>query len=448
MRSVTHTSRAGEDDHLRSWGRLLTSLECDPPIIAQFPLYLLMCQSFTYEPTNHREDYVYSALIGVDWAKGQNKFTDSLASFEALAWASVPDLHDKRSGEDRCFWRIALAYLSATNQCENLRSFKAPRAAHIPHDLDLDLVIAARALDTIGSAFMCRDGAAWLDNKGMDSLIGTGLVNDVMDLHTDILIGETRNLLRLLYPPSNSISFAMQTNSIVLSSTLCEVFRAHRRARLHNREDGRVSSTSPSYSFSRALHRKIFETLELYLNKYEKFWDWTWSIYRMAKAQITEEGVTEPLVSGIKRAIHHGQLPDSAPNNLFHQWYDMIEDGRGQLVHKRPLGVSEELAPIIRDLHALWHGDLLAENRTPGWGSEFDRRSDALLAAAGDILANGTNKSEDMYHFSVAYGRLSMGLPYIAYHTIDAIIMTFGIVDPSFNVQCLEQVVSSSAGAT
>jgi hypothetical protein len=64
-----HTSRAGEDDHLKSWGRLLTALECDPPIIAQFPLYLLMCQSFTYEPTKHREDYVYSALTGVDWVR-------------------------------------------------------------------------------------------------------------------------------------------------------------------------------------------------------------------------------------------------------------------------------------------------------------------------------------------------------------------------------------------
>ncbi|KAI1754461.1 hypothetical protein F4782DRAFT_544764 [Xylaria castorea] len=430
-----HTSRTGEDDHLKSWGRLLTSLECDPPIIAQLPLYLLMCQSFTYEPTNHREDYVYSALTGADWAKGQNKFNDSISAFEALAWASVPDLDDKKSGEDRCFWRIALAYLSAMNQCENLRPFKTPRTAHTPHDLDQDLVIAARALDTIGSAFICRDGAIWLDNQGMDSLIGTGLVNDVMDLHTDILTGETRNLLRLLYPPSDNISFAMQTTSIVLSSTLCEVFRAHLRARLHNREDGRISPTSAPYSFSRARQRKIFETLELYLNSHEDFWDWTWSIYRMAKAQITEEGVAEPLVSGIKRAIHQSKLPDSPPNNFFFQWYDMIEDGCEQLAHERPLGVSPDLAPIIRDLHSLWHGELLADNKTPGWGREFDRRPDALLGAAGDVLANGTRRSEDMYHFIIAYGRLSMGLPYIAYHTIDAIIMTFGIVHPLFNTQ-------------
>ncbi|KAI1148396.1 hypothetical protein F4825DRAFT_103011 [Nemania diffusa] len=430
-----HTSRAGEDDHLKSWGRLLTSLECDPPIIVQFPLYLMMCQAFTYEPTNHREDYVYSALTGVDWAKGQNKFNDSIGAFEALAWASVPDLDDKRSGEDRSFWRIALAYLSAMNRCENLRPFKTPRAAYIPHDLDLDLIIASRALDTIGSAFMCRDGAAWLDNQGMDSQIGTGLVNDVMDLHTDILTGETRNLLRLLYPPTDKISFAMETNAIVLSSMLCEIFRSHLRARLHNREDGRISSTSPSYSFSRARHRKIFETLELYINKYPDFWDWTWSIYRMAKAQITEEGVAEPLVSGIKRAINHGKLPDSAPNNFFKQWYDMVEDGCEQLANKRPLGVCPELAPIIRDIHSLWHGELLADGKAPGWGREFDCRSDALLEAAGDILANGTGRSEDMYHFSVAYGRLSMGLPYVAYHTIDSIIMTFGIIDPSFDTQ-------------
>lgn len=62
-----HASRAGGDDHFTSWGRLLTGLDCDPPIIVQFPFYLMMCQSFSFEPTGHREDYVYSALTGIDW---------------------------------------------------------------------------------------------------------------------------------------------------------------------------------------------------------------------------------------------------------------------------------------------------------------------------------------------------------------------------------------------
>jgi len=62
-----HASRAGGDDHFKPWGKFLTDLDCDPPIIAQFPFYLLMCQSFTFEPNWHKEDYVYSALTGVDW---------------------------------------------------------------------------------------------------------------------------------------------------------------------------------------------------------------------------------------------------------------------------------------------------------------------------------------------------------------------------------------------
>lgn len=61
-----HSSRAARDDHLIPWGRLLTGLECDPPIIVQFPLYLMMCQSFGFEAESSREDYVYSALTGVD----------------------------------------------------------------------------------------------------------------------------------------------------------------------------------------------------------------------------------------------------------------------------------------------------------------------------------------------------------------------------------------------
>ena len=77
-----HASRAGGDDHFKSWGRLLTNLECDPSIIVQFPFYLLMCQSFTFEPNWHKEDYVYSALTGVDWVSifpfPYLQFSDSL----------------------------------------------------------------------------------------------------------------------------------------------------------------------------------------------------------------------------------------------------------------------------------------------------------------------------------------------------------------------------------
>lgn len=63
-----HASLAGGDDHFTSWGRLLTGLDCDPPITVQFPFYLMMCQAFSFEPVGQREDYIYSALTGVDWA--------------------------------------------------------------------------------------------------------------------------------------------------------------------------------------------------------------------------------------------------------------------------------------------------------------------------------------------------------------------------------------------
>ncbi|TRX92859.1 hypothetical protein FHL15_006265 [Xylaria flabelliformis] len=423
-----HASKAGGDDHLAPWGRLLTGLECDPPIIVQFPFYLLMCQSFTFEPTAHREDYVYTALTGVDWAKGQNKFSERLTAFEALARSSVPTL-DTKSEIDRCFWRIALAYLESMNRCENARPLKTPKKAYIRHGLDPDLVIAARALDTIGSAYMCRDGAAWLDDEGMDSLIGSALPNDIMDLHTDVLTGETRNLLRLLYPPCNSIDQAKGIVSGVLSSMLGEIFRSHYRARMLNREDGRVSSTSPAYSFCRARHRRIFETLEQYINRYPLFWKWTWEIYNSAKSQITDASVAEPLIRGLKRAVTGAQLPPSPANRFFYLWYDMVEDGSEQLAKSQPLGVSEDLAPVIRDLHHLWHGKFLDDTKKPGWGREFDHISDTLLGNAGEILARRTGKSDDMYKFTIAYGILSMGLPYIAYHTIDAIIMTYGVDD-------------------
>lgn len=359
-------------------------------------------------------------------AKGTSKFSNRLTKFRALAKASVPALDDSTSGKDRRSWRLAIAYLQAMNECENSRPFRIPKAAAINHGLDHDLVIAARGFDTVGAAFMSRDGTAWLDDQGMDSLIGSGLSNDVMDLHTDIWTGETRNLLRLVYPAGLSITQALKTVSTLLSGMLCEIFRGHRRARMSNRGDGRISSASPPYSFCRARHRRIFETLEMYSSYYPQFWEWTWEIYSMAKTQVTQAGLDEPLVCALKRARAQGLLPESPSTAFFHLWYDMIEDGAAQLAKKEPLGVSEDLASIVRDLHSLWHQQLRNDSKKPGWGRELDAKSDALFGEAGEILGTRGGVSEDMYRFVIAYGRLSMGLPYIAYHTVDAIIMAFG----------------------
>lgn len=106
----------------------------------------------------------------------------------------------------------------------------------------------------------------------------------------------------------------------------------------------------------------------------------------------------------------------------------MVEDGSTQLANNHPLGVSEDLAPIVRDLHSLWHRQFLDKTKNPGWGREFDYKSDMLLGDVGRILTSRNGMSEDMYKFAIAYGRLSMSLPYIAYHTVDAIIMTFGAI--------------------
>ena len=106
----------------------------------------------------------------------------------------------------------------------------------------------------------------------------------------------------------------------------------------------------------------------------------------------------------------------------------MIEDGAAQLSSPKPLGVSPDVAHVIREIHDLWHTQLLKPDKAPGWGREFDQRSDELLGEAGKILGTRGDVEEDTYRFAIAYGRLSMGLPYVAYHAVDAIIMAFGAV--------------------
>jgi hypothetical protein len=159
----------------------------------------------------------------------------------------------------------------------------------------------------------------------------------------------------------------------------------------------------------------------------------TWQIYAAAKSQVTAAGIAEPLICGIKRAVTQTPLKDSRQTTYFKLYYSMIEDGptQPQITAERPLGVPTSLASITRELHSLWHQQFLDTTKAPGWGREFDKKSDMLFGQAGEILeAQGESVGEDAYRFCIAYGRLSMGLPYVAYHAVDAIIMALGAIGP------------------
>lgn len=136
-----HSSRAGSDDHLSSWVRLLTGLECDPPIIAILAVYFMFCQSFTFEPNPTQADYVYSALTAVDWVKGNNKYSKRVDKSKKLAHAAVPSLDDVTSGQDRSFWRIAHHYFITVNDFENSRHFKYLERRILTTILSLSLLL-------------------------------------------------------------------------------------------------------------------------------------------------------------------------------------------------------------------------------------------------------------------------------------------------------------------
>jgi hypothetical protein len=106
----------------------------------------------------------------------------------------------------------------------------------------------------------------------------------------------------------------------------------------------------------------------------------------------------------------------------------MVEDGTTQLGKKQPLGITDDLTTVVRNLPSLWNQQLLYDTKKPGWGREFDEKSDMLFSEAGQILGQQGGISEYMCKCSIAYRRLSMSLPYIVYHTVDAIIMAFGDV--------------------
>lgn len=157
------------------------------------------------------------------------------------------------------------------------------------------------------------------------------------------------------------------------------------------------------------------------METYPQFWEWTWDIYQMAKDQVTEAGLKEPLVCALKRAGAMTPLPTSPVTRFYDTYYELVEVPE-PLPCESPLGVSYNISHLIRDLQCLWNIELREPNKKPGWGRRFDLQSDKLFGDVGRVLSENDNPN-DMYKFAIAYGRLSMTLPYIAYHTVSMLFL-------------------------
>jgi hypothetical protein len=147
----------------------------------------MFCHALTSEPPTTHENYIRAAMCGVgkslvviamsstsllnlsvmasltstttDWAKDDNEFSVRFERFVALSEEIFPSLKEDMIGPDGANWRVGLAYLKVMNKCENARPFRAPKQAAIKHSLDHNLVLAVRAVDGLGLATMCSDGA-------------------------------------------------------------------------------------------------------------------------------------------------------------------------------------------------------------------------------------------------------------------------------------------------
>lgn len=60
------------------------------------------------------------------------------------------------------------------------------------------------------------------------------------------------------------------------------------------------------------------------------------------------------------------------------------------------------------------------QDKKLGWGRELDDKLDSLLKRAGELLGDAGSITDEVYRIAIAYGRLSMALLCIAYHTVDA----------------------------
>ena len=96
----------------------------------------------------------------------------------------------------------------------------------------------------------------------------------------------------------------------------------------------------------------------MYIGENEMFWEWTEEIYQMARYQVTEAGLKEPLVCVLKRAREMDiDLPDSPVSSFYDSYYELVE-ATEPLTTDRPLGVSKKMSHLIREIHHLWHIEL------------------------------------------------------------------------------------------
>ncbi|KAG0248906.1 hypothetical protein BGZ95_007792, partial [Linnemannia exigua] len=200
-KALAAKARPGAGGHLGRWGRLITGIELDPPLLSLIPLYGYAVAVLLDAPKAPKEVYAAPVLTGSDWGLWDQEDVQPEASgyrntcaVIARAVAALDDVDMQEIGKSLPI----IAFIDRTSHLSKLHDGQpTAQEVKIATTMSVDEILLFRAVDSTAMGYLPAAMPLVFDDSMVAGLIMSGLINDIYDLATDVVSGERRNALRL-----------------------------------------------------------------------------------------------------------------------------------------------------------------------------------------------------------------------------------------------------------
>ncbi|KAF9948252.1 hypothetical protein BGZ72_009804 [Mortierella alpina] len=393
-------ARPGAGRHLGRWGRLITGIELDPPLLSLIPMYGYAVTVLVGAPKVPKEAYAAPVLTGSDWGLWDQEDTQTKASgYRNTCTVIARAIANLEDGDMRDIGK-SLPIIAFTDRMCKLSEVHDERPivqeVKLATAMSVDEILLFRALDSTAVGYLPAGLPLVFDDSMVAGLILSGIINDIYDLPADVATGECKNALRLL-PWADDYESCLAQMGGIMQAMIAEIRELRGKHGEHVHPGAGLAVASFAYSLSRSKERGVCATVGLAAER----WPELPSTYRKLRTYALTEA---PNTSGLRADILDA-FAGIAPTDHKNRAYASVRDavfGKGASAVAWPTAESGD-----QYLSNIWDGLLDGQESTTVLDEEVDARigalaervseTDALDEAVENLMVSCVNESVLVY---------------------------------------------------
>ncbi|KAF9274932.1 hypothetical protein BGZ68_000231 [Mortierella alpina] len=386
-KALAAEARPGVGGHLERWGRLITGIELDPPLLSLIPLYGYAVAVLLDAPKAPKEVYAAPVLTGSDWGLWDQGDTQPESSgyrntcaMIARAVAALDDVDVQDIGKSLPI----IAFIDRTSHLSKVHEERpTAQEVKIATTMSVDEILLFRAVDSTAVGYLPAGMPLVFDDSMVAGLIMSGLINDFYDLANDVVSGERKNALRL-FPWADDYDACLAQMSGIVQAMIVEIRELRGTHGGHVHPGAGLAVASFAYSLSRSKERGVCAAVR----KAVKIWPDILSTYcKLRTLALTKASRSCGLRADIQNAFAVTVHMDHK-NRVYKSVRDAVY-GDGASTAAWPATESGDQA-----LSNIWDGLLNGQESTDALDVEVDARIEALVEgnSASDTLDGAVRK--------------------------------------------------------